>query len=780
MTALAQSGTWHARLLAAPAPGQRRLPSDVVRALLGAAIAAAGWLAVAAGRGTPVAPHLGPAVSWLVTLVAVGGTSVFLGVSVLVCALAGRWALIARLVLAAGVAAVGCVAVAGGLDVGQEFAPPLVAATFAAALLVIRTLAVPVRAWSWAVVLAGTGAQVVAAGLVPAGALAAAGLGTFTGALVQLAFGTPYGGIAPANVEDLVRQLGVTARDVFPAPYAPTWGVARFTAVDGEGHPLNVDVYGRDAPEGQLLSRLWRFVWIRGSHFDLRLRRADQAQHAAGLMLWARALDVGAPAVIAANRTEPADDVVLVTRQPPGRPLGDMADTIDDADICAVWRSLQRLDAAGIAVNAVRADTLVVGTGHRVAFTDFSRGEAMAGPEVRRGDAASLLIATALVAGPRRAVAAAADAVGRDRVIELLPLIQPQAMPSPPGWRAPPHLKKDLAALRKEAAAYLGIDPVEPVPLARVRPSQLVMLAATFFGLWLLVQQFVGFGEIVPVLADASWWWVAATLVVTQTTAVSEAVAMSGAVPAPLPLGPLVLLRMAMWFTGLIGGTAARTATVVRFYQRRGLAPIVAVSSGLIYSVGGFCVQVVLSVTALIFAGDEFHLKQAGPAGSGAEVLQIVLYAIIAAGLIGGIAFHVPKVRRLAAARVQPRLAPAWGNVRNLVNNPGQLGRLLTGAALTQLLLATGLGLALHAVGASASLGALIIVCTLTSLLGGIAPVPGGMGVMEASYISLLTLLGIPEDVAIAATLLYRLCTTYLPPIWGWAALVWLRRHDEL
>ena len=60
----------------------------------------------------------------------------------------------------------------------------------------------------------------------------------------------------------------------------------------------------------------------------------------------------------------------------------------------------------------------------------------------------------------------------------------------------------------------------------------------------------------------------------------------------------------------------------------------------------------------------------------------------------------------------------------------------------------------MHAVGASASFGVLVIVCTFSSLLGGIAPVPGGMGVVEASYISLLTLLGIPEDVAIAATLL--------------------------
>ena len=103
---------------------------------------------------------------------------------------------------------------------------------------------------------------------------------------------------------------------------------------------------------------------------------------------------------------------------------------------------------------------------------------------------------------------------------------------APAGGRR--HLKQDLAALRKEAAAYLGIDRWNRCHWPG-RPSQFVTLAATFFGLWLLVQQFVGFGEIAPVLAAASWWWVAATLVITQTTAVSEAVAMSGAVPAPDP-----------------------------------------------------------------------------------------------------------------------------------------------------------------------------------------------------------------------------------------------------
>ncbi|MGA3149631.1 MAG: lysylphosphatidylglycerol synthase transmembrane domain-containing protein, partial [Acidimicrobiales bacterium] len=148
--------------------------------------------------------------------------------------------------------------------------------------------------------------------------------------------------------------------------------------------------------------------------------------------------------------------------------------------------------------------------------------------------------------------------------------------------------------------------------------------------------------------------------------------------------------------------------------------------------------------------------------------------------LVGGIAIVVPKIRRAVISRLAPRLAPAWSNVRLISRSPGKLARIFGGAAVTQLMMALGLGFALFAVHASAPFGGLLIVCTFTALVGGMAPVPGGMGVMEASYISGLGLLGVPQDQAIAATLLYRACTTYLPPLWGWGALVWLRRHDAL
>jgi uncharacterized membrane protein YbhN (UPF0104 family) len=235
-----------------------------------------------------------------------------------------------------------------------------------------------------------------------------------------------------------------------------------------------------------------------------------------------------------------------------------------------------------------------------------------------------------------------------------------------------------------------------------------------------------------------------------------------------------------MNFTGMIGGTVATTATVIRFNQRRGLPPGVALSSGIVYSVAGFIVQIFLTLVALCFASDEFHRESAGSAGSGPENLQLILYAVVGISLVGGLAFVIPKIRRVIVTRFAPRLAMAWGNVRLIAQTPSKLARIFGGAAITQLMMALGLGFALYAVHTSAPFGGLLIVCTLTALIGGMAPVPGGMGVMEASYISGLSLLGVHQDQAIAATLIYRACTTYLPPLWGWGALVWLRRHDAL
>ena len=120
-------------------------------------------------------------------------------------------------------------------------------------------------------------------------------------------------------------------------------------------------------------------------------------------MLWARAQHVGAPAVVRAGRVEPSDDAVLVTRRPAGARLADLPpERVDAADLAALWQALDRLARAGLAINGISADSMVVDHGHEVAFLEFASSQAMATVEARDRDAASLLIATAGAVGPER------------------------------------------------------------------------------------------------------------------------------------------------------------------------------------------------------------------------------------------------------------------------------------------------------------------------------------------------------------------------------------------
>ena len=148
--------------------------------------------------------------------------------------------------------------------------------------------------------------------------------------------------------------------------------------------------------------------------------------------------------------------------------------------------------------------------------------------------------------------------------------------------------------------------------------------------------------------------------------------------------------------------------------------------------------------------------------------------ALIGIGVlvVVGAALAVPRVRRLAAAKVLPQLSQAKENLRELASRPAKLVQLFGSNAVSQILFALCLGLCLKGFGGSAPLSVLVLVNTAAALLGGIAPIPGGMGVVEAGLIAGLTAAGVPQQQAIAATFAYRLITAYLPPLWGWPAMV--------
>ena len=124
-------------------------------------------------------------------------------------------------------------------------------------------------------------------------------------------------------------------------------------------------------------------------------------------------------------------------------------------------------------------------------------------------------------------------------------------------------------------------------------------------------------------------------------------------------------------------------------------------------------------------------------------------------------------------AAVRRTAIEALGVLRGL-RSPRRLALLFGGNLMAELLFAFAFGLLVQAFGYSLPLHELLFINMTVSLLAGLVPVPGGIGVAEGGLIFGLTSFGVAPEAAFAAVILYRLATFYTPPIWGFFSLRWL------
>jgi uncharacterized membrane protein YbhN (UPF0104 family) len=230
-------------------------------------------------------------------------------------------------------------------------------------------------------------------------------------------------------------------------------------------------------------------------------------------------------------------------------------------------------------------------------------------------------------------------------------------------------------------------------------------------------------------------------------------------------------LQFAIRFIALaVPSSAARVALNVRFFQRAGLATSPAIAVGLVDSVAGFVVQVLL-VLVIWFAG--LASLQISTGGLSLDINSQLVVGIVILCVIGIAALVlIPRVRRAIA----PRIAEAGEAIR-VLRSPTKVVELFAGNLVAQVILAMVLGACVRAFGYQVPLAELILINTLASLLAGVLPIPGGIGVMEAAISGGLVAVGIPEGAAVATAIAFRLVTFYLPPIWGVVAMRILRRR---
>lgn len=727
-----------------------------------------------------------------------------------------RWRFAAALALTlAGVAALG-LALVDHIDVttrqvGGSVPYPAVRLAFAVAVVVVSGPHVtrPLRQLLLAIVgVAAVGALTSGDALV-IDALGAVALASVLAAGVNLVLGSPAGLPSPSQVRDSLASRGIDVADLQPAP-AQVWGQTRYHVVARDGRELTAVVIGRDALDARLFTKVWRSIWYRDAGGSVSFTRIGQVEHHAFVLLLAHERGVPVPELVTAGMGGSRDDAVLVFTRPPGTRLADLAppppprpddddgegdgdreptpppvvpylteEQLPSATLARAWAALHRLHDAGLAHGRLDGRTVYLGPDGDVTLAEVDRASADAPRSRQDLDHVGLLVATAEVVGNGRGLEAARTALGDEHLARLLPMLSTAALPGVESGRRS-WTRQRCKDLRNEGAALLGIDVPEPEELRRVTPTEIVLTVGTLIGVYLLLGQLADLTSVWSTFGSAQIGWVVLAAFATQVPTVAAGVAMIGTVAEQeLPLRQTTVIQYSNKFTGLVGGTLAGIAVFTRYLQKRGLGVAVAASSAALTSVAQGFVQAILFVIALLATRGDFgnRIGGSGRSGGGIDVGDVLL-VILAAALVIGIALGVPRLRKAIRRVVRPQWQTAKANFKGVIATPRRAALLLGGNLVAQLFFAIGLKLALLAYGYDLPLLDFVVINTVASLLGGIAPVPGGMGVIEAGLIAGLTAAGVPDDAALAATFTYRAFTAYLPPIAGWAALSWLRRTE--
>jgi glycosyltransferase 2 family protein len=736
-------------------------------------------------------------ITWLVTVVYQAGSFGVVIVVVALALLARRWAMARDIALsAAGAAAVSGILVLligsrGGRPSGVVIHgyylnfPVLQIALFMA----VATAALPYlsrglqRLIEIFVALAALASAVGGHGL-PLNVLGSLAIGWGVTAAVRLVFGSPLGLPSTDDVQLLLAEFGIRSSDVH-AVKRQVWGVAKYEAAEiagaGPSGRIGIAVYGRDAADARLLTKAGRFVLYRDSGPSLILTRLQQVEREAFLTLRAGQAGVAVPELVEAGTAGPSKDAMLVYRLPAGAPLAetDAAD-ISDAALDDVYRQLLTLRRARIAHGAISGDALLVDPAAQTALlADFRNATSTASPDQLDRDLTGALAATAAAVGAERAADAAARCLTPEILEGALRHLHKPAL-DPALGRSLRGKRELLEDVRQRAAQAASIDVPELVEPRRVSWPTLIMVVGTLIGGWALIGVLIDVSKSFDTVIGADWLWVIMAIVLTQLAFVASAVEGLGSVAGPLPFGRTVAVEVAKAFSALAGGTAAVFATRVRFFQKQGYDASVALSSGAIMATSSWIATGVLLLVSLPFAWGSIHLQATPESGGNSRLVWIILAIVVLVALVIGLALAVPRLRRLAAEKMRPKVRDIWGNLKGIATSPRKLVLLIGGSFAGELFVAMALSVSLRAFGDHLRLPVLIVVITLAAMVGGIAPVAGGMGVVEAGMILGLTAAGVSEADATAAVFIQRLFSSYLPPIWGWATLVWMRKRDYL
>jgi uncharacterized protein (TIRG00374 family) len=633
--------------------------------------------------------------------------------------------------------------------------------------------------------------EVIIGGFLPVDAVVAAALGITVGAAILLIFGEPPRRPTAAQVAAALQECGVEVSvltELMPAP----GGAAAYRAVTPSGKTLSVRVYADDDRDRDRLARLTHWLMVRDPQDDRAGTNVESAaEHELLAMVTAVRTGARVPEPVVAypvSSGSGARGALVVYAEVSGQRLDLVpAEQISDATLADLWQSVGFLRTHRLAHRQLRSDQVTVDESGQSWLTGMVLSELGATDRQLDTDVAELLASLAVQIGANRAVESGLNGLSGPALTSAAAYLQPLALSSrtrtrvrdydrarevnrSSGWarsRLRPGGRPDLLGdLRTEVQQATGKAPAKLEPLARFTWKRALALLGAFAVIYLVLPQLANAGAAIKALGHANWWWVLAALPALFVSQAFSTLVELGAIPAELPFGPTYIVSFGGSFLNRVtpnnvGGMALN----FRYLQKAGVDSGAATGSVGLQAVVGIAANLVL--VAIFFAQTGRHTAVHFNLHRHQWVLIAVVAAIIACGLLG----LTPTGRKFFHDKIWGFLKSAGATIADVAKSPRHVALTVVGALGAPLVQIVAFGLCVHAMGGSLPFAQVGAVYLGAHLLASAAPVPGGLGALEAAMVAGLSALGMPIGAAASAVLIFRLLTFWLTIPVGWVSL---------
>lgn len=329
------------------------------------------------------------------------------------------------------------------------------------------------------------------------------------------------------------------------------------------------------------------------------------------------------------------------------------------------------------------------------------------------------------------------------------------------------HPSRDAPAFSRRFAATRP-----PLRLSRRQVGTLVWISLGVAGVVVVIPQLGVLETSLASLSSVEPVWIAIGVAIVASRYAMAVISLQTAVDRPIPFGPTLLVQLASSFIGRL--TPEGLGWLVlnqRYLERAGLPRSAGIAVIALKVLAGGLTRVIIALAVVVAIGGDvsgLQLMRAGPAALAIAV------ALAAAG------FLAVRVIRSRAPRAAEPLRSGARALQAVLTRPSRAAVLFGSTASLTLLPALALTTSVRAVGVEADVASVFAVYLGGSAIASVSPTPGNLGAVEAALTAGLTAIGVPIGPAIAAVLVYRLVTFWLPVVPGFLAFRWLQTRNLL